>query len=729
MSLAPFDQSRIASYASRPDIARTWDAIQRAQGGELERLLVEAHLDDLLQITAMPANSGEAGERVREVTNVLAKRRNRQSFDAIRAGLERLDREAMQLNPSNLSFWGWYLPLQAEQAKQRNAGIVEAIVAHAGARGAITDAELRKRLTRYRLSDAELDQVANELAGSGIRVVGEVRSDVTRLIDAATAPNLVALLQPKAWQDGAEYSAYDAAITGRTPVTLADAERAIAFYDSRNDQRNKDAVVKVAAAAQSDQELRDLVLAYHLERMTSEEHIPAEVARGFVNAGLDPAEATKLQGGGTGSSVQASAGPVAGSDREHKIYQEIESLLEEGQLRAALVEHDRVVAAVGKPNGDYAKDVVLLLLGNTRRFEDLVAETRSHLKEKNLSAAQVSLQAAENIGADRPEMRSLRETVGRGMRALEFDRADQDYYSPALDAINNKDLSKARNILEVAKTNGAPSTSLGGTVLDYYQTASRDAAEAHARILDGLQKRDFWRAFDGVEMLEAVDLTSTDLAGLRGRVDDLGRDEDVIRDAIFDQGLGERTVAVRAQALAPAEAGPLLYLLTFFPLGLLVDLWRTENFSSPLAPAIAAVGVWFVQALVAWNLSTRGIAISILAFLISLVLWIGLALDGFYFTAIAAVLLYASGAAMRENHDTANELEDFVAGRESLVQQLRNDGLAGTTLELRGESFRLGKSEGPDLDSVAGRVIVRNAQGKRVSTIDLASAKGQGAQK
>lgn len=114
MSLGPFDQSRIASYASRPDIARTWDAIQRAQGGELEQLLIDAHLHDLLQITAMPANSAEVGERVREVANVLAKRRNRQPFDAIRAGLKRLDGGTMQFNPSNLSFWGWYLPLQAE---------------------------------------------------------------------------------------------------------------------------------------------------------------------------------------------------------------------------------------------------------------------------------------------------------------------------------------------------------------------------------------------------------------------------------------------------------------------------------------------------------------------------------------------------------------------------------------------------------------------------------------
>ena len=718
MSLAPFDQSRIASYASRPDIARTWDAIQRAQGGELERLLIEAHLDDLLQITAMPANSGEAGERVREVTNVLAKRRNRQPFDAIRAGLERLDREAMQFNPSNLSFWGWYLPLQAEQAKQRNGGIVEAIVAHAGARGAITDAELRKRLTRYRLSDAELDQVANELAGRGIRVVGEVRSDVTRLIDAATAPNLVALLQPKAWQDGAEYSVYDAAVTGRAPVTLADAERAIAFYDSRNDQRNKDAVVKVAAAAQSDQELRDLVLAYHLERMTSEEHIPAEVARGFVDAGLDPAEATKLQGGG-----KASAGPVAGSDREHKIYQEIAVLLQKGQLRAAQVEHDRVVAAAGQPRGDYAKDVALLLLQETGRFEELLAQARGHLQENDLSTAQLYLHEAEIIGADRPELRSLRETVERGLRAVEFDRADEKYYRPVIAAVDKKDLVRARKLLESAKANGAPTTSLSIAASEYFQTASGTATAAREQTIAGLEEKDFWAAWAGLQALEAADPTHSDLDDLRERVDKLGHDTSVIQKAIKAQGLGVGPGLSERQLFMPANATPVHYLWSLFPLGVVVDLWRTESFGSPVAPMLAALGVWAVEALVAHYLAGRGMFLWFVAAVIGLVLWVGLAVDGFYFTALAAVLLHVNGTSMRENEELSAGFEKDQQRLEDIKQQLYKDGLGRTTFEFEGEKFRLGQHGSPILTDRNGTLTVRNAQDEEVVEIYLPKRK------
>lgn len=721
MSLAPFDQSRIASYASRPDIARTWDAIQRVQGGELERLLIDAYLHDLLQITAMPANSAEVGERVREVANVLAKRRNRQPFDAIRAGLERLDREAMQLNPSNLSFWGWYLPLQAEQAKQRNAGIVEAIVAHAGARGAITDAELRKRLTRYRLSDAELDQVANELAGSGIRVVGEVRSDVTRLIDAATAPNLVALLQPKAWQDGAEYSAYDAAVTGRAPVTLADAERAIAFYDSRNDQRNKDAVVKVAAAAQSDQELRDLVLAYHLERMTSEEHIPAEVARGFVDAGLDPAEATKLQGGG--SSVQASGGAVASSDREHKIYQEIAVLLQKGQLRAAQTEHDRVVAAAGQPRGDYAKDVALLLLQEAERFEELLAQARAHLQRNDLSTAQLNLHEAEIIGADRPELRSMRETVERGLRAVEFDRADEKYYRPVIAAVDKKDLVRARKLLDSARANGAPTTSLSIAASEYFQTASGTATAAREQTIAGLKEEDFWVAWAGLQALEAADPTHSDLEDLRERVDKLGHDKSVIQKAIKAQGLGVGPGLSERQLFMPANATPVHYLWSLFPLGVVVDLWRTESFGSPVAPVLTALGVWAVEALVARYLAGRGMFLWFVAAVIGLVLWVGLAVDGFYFTALAAVLLHVNGTSMRENEELSAGFEKDQQRLEDIKQQLYKDGLGGTTFEFEGEKFRLGQQGSPILTDRNGTLTVRNAQDEEVVEIYLPKRK------
>lgn len=723
MSLAPFDQSRIASYASRPDIVRTWDAIQSAQGGELERLLIDAHLHDLLQITAMPANSGEASGRVREVTNVLAKRRNRQPFDAIRAGLKRLDGETMQFNPSNLSFWGWYLPLQAEQAKQRNAGIVDAIVAHAGARGAITDAELRKRLTRYRLTDAELDQVVRELAGSGIRVVREVRSDVTRLIDAATAPNLVALLQPKAWQDGAEYSAYDAAITGRAPVILADAEQAIAFYDSRNDQRNKDAVVKVAAAAQSDQQLRDLVLAYHLERMTSEEHIPAEVARGFVNAGLDPAEATKLQGGGSGSSVQGSAGPVAGSDREHKIYQEIAVLLQKGQLRAAQVEHDRVVAAAGQPRGDYAKDVALLLLQETGRFEELLAQARGHLQENDLSTAQLYLHEAEIIGADRPELRSLRETVERGLRAVEFDRADEKYYRPVIAAVDKKDLVRARKLLESAKANGAPTTSLSIAASEYFQTASGTATAAREQTIAGLEEKDFWVAWAGLQALEAADPTHSDLDDLRERVDKLGHDKSVIQKAIKAQGLGVGPGLSERQLFMPANATPVHYLWSLFPLGVVVDLWRTESFGSPVAPVLAALGVWAVEALVAHYLAGRGMFLWFVAAVIGLVLWVGLAVDGFYFTALAAVLLHVNGTSMRENEELSAGFEKDQERLEDIKQQLYKDGLGRTTFEFEGEKFRLGQHGSPILTDRNGTLTVRNAQDEEVVEIYLPKRK------
>lgn len=719
MSLIPFDQSRIANYASRPDIARTWDAIQRAQGGELERLLIDAHLHDLLQITAMPSNSGEAGGRVREVMNVLAKRRNRQPFDAIRAGLEHLDRETMQLNPSNLSFWGWYLPLQAEQAKQRNAGIVEAIVAHAGARGAITDAELRKRLTRYRLNDAELDQVTNELAGSGIRVVGEVRSDVTRLIDAATAPNLVALLQPKAWHDGAEYSAYDAAITGRAPVTLADAERAIAFYDSRNDQRNKDAVVKVAAAAQSDQQLRDLVLAYHLERMTSEEHIPAEVARGFVNAGLSPAEATKLQGGGSGSSVQASGGAVAGSDREHKIYQEIAVLLQKGQLRAAQVEHDRVVAAAGQPRGDYAKDVALLLLEESGRLDDILADANKHLEQKNFTAAQANLHEAERIAVDTREVTKLRKRLEDAQHNASIELANREYYQPAHDALDNKELAKARALMEAAKAAGAPATLLRDTAKERYQTAIEQADAAHEQVVDGLRYQDFWRAYSGLKALERVDIASSDFERLRGKVEDLSRSSIAIKQVMEDQGLELSHASLYPQVFMPRDATLFRHLGFLFVPGLLLDLLITHNFDNPVAPALAAFLVWGVEALLARYVLPLGPFAWIFSMIITITLVVGMALDGFYFTGLAAAILFANSHAIRKNRDVAAQMDEQKASLGLLEKQLCKDGLLGTTLEAGKQTFHLGEPGSPSLNGSEGHLLVRNAKGEEVTAMYL----------
>lgn len=726
MSLAPFDQSRIASYASRPDIARTWDGIQRVQGGELERLLIDAHLHDLLQITAMPANSAEVGERVREVANVLAKRRNRQPFDAIRAGLERLDRETMQFNPSNLSFWGWYLPLQAEQAKQRNAGIVDAIVAHAGARGAITDAELRKRLTRYRLSDAELDQVAHELAGSGIRVVGEVRSDVTRLIDAATAPNLVALLQPKAWQDGAEYSAYDAAITGRAPVTLADAERAIAFYDSRNDQRNKDAVVKVAAAAQSDQQLRDLVLAYHLERMTSEEHIPAEVARVFVNAGLNPAEATKLQGGGSGSSVQASGGAVAGSEREHKIYQEIAVLLQKGQLRAAEAEHDRVVAAAGQPRGDYAKDVALLLLEETGRLDDILADASKHLEQKNFTAAQASLHEAERIAVDTREVTKLRKRLEDGQHNASIELANREYYQPAHDALDNNDLAKAHALLEKAKVVGAPATFLRVTALNRYQTASGQADAALEQVLDGLKNQNFWSAYSGLQALEAANRFHPDLARFRGEVNELSRNDAAIKQALRDQGLSVSHTALHPQVILPEDASPLRHLGLLFVPAAIVDMLITGNLGDPVVPVLAVLLVWGVETLLIRQVLHRGPFAMLFSIIVTIALVVGMAFDRFFFTALAVAILFANGEVMQKNRELAGQAEAEKARFDLLEQQLRKDGLLGTTLRVAGQTFHPGEPGSPSLSGRDGRVVVRNAQGEEVTRMYLQRNPGKG---
>ena len=726
MSLAPFDQSRIASYASRPDIARTWDGIQRVQGGELERLLIDAHLHDLLQITAMPANSAEVGERVREVANVLAKRRNRQPFDAIRAGLERLDRETMQFNPSNLSFWGWYLPLQAEQAKQRNAGIVDAIVAHAGARGAITDAELRKRLTRYRLSDAELDQVAQELAGSGIRVVGEVRSDVTRLIDTATAPNLIALLQPKAWQDGAEYSAYDAAITGRAPVTLADAERAIAFYDSRNDQRNKDAVVKVAAAAQSDQQLRDLVLAYHLERMTSEEHIPAEVARVFVNAGLNPAEATKLQGGGSGSSVQASGGAVAGSEREHKIYQEIAVLLQKGQLRAAEAEHDRVVAAAGQPRGDYAKDVALLLLEETGRLDDILADASKHLEQKNFTAAQASLHEAERIAVDTREVTKLRKRLEDGQHNASIELANREYYQPAHDALDNNDLAKAHALLEKAKVVGAPATFLRVTALNRYQTASGQADAALEQVLDGLKNQNFWSAYSGLQALEAANRFHPDLARFRGEVNELSRNDAAIKQALRDQGLSVSHTALHPQVILPEDASPLRHLGLLFVPAAIVDMLITGNLGDPVVPVLAVLLVWGVETLLIRQVLHRGPFAVLFSIIVTIALVVGMAFDRFFFTALAVAILFANGEVMQKNRELAGQAEAEKARFDLLEQQLRKDGLLGTTLRVAGQTFHPGEPGSPSLSGRDGRVVVRNAQGEEVTRMYLQRNPGKG---
>ena len=726
MSLAPFDQSRIASYASRPDIARTWDGIQRVQGGELERLLIDAHLHDLLQITAMPANSAEVGERVREVANVLAKRRNRQPFDAIRAGLERLDRETMQFNPSNLSFWGWYLPLQAEQAKQRNAGIVDAIVAHAGARGAITDAELRKRLTRYRLSDAELDQVAQELAGSGIRVVGEVRSDVTRLIDTATAPNLIALLQPKAWQDGAEYSAYDAAITGRAPVTLADAERAIAFYDSRNDQRNKDAVVKVAAAAQSDQQLRDLVLAYHLERMTSEEHIPAEVARVFVNAGLNPAEATKLQGGGSGSSVQASGGAVAGSEREHKIYQEIAVLLQKGQLRAAEAEHDRVVAAAGQPRGDYAKDVALLLLEETGRLDDILADASKHLEQKNFTAAQASLHEAERIAVDTREVTKLRKRLEDGQHNASIELANREYYQPAHDALDNNDLAKAHALLEKAKVVGAPATFLRVTALNRYQTASGQADAALEQVLDGLKNQNFWSAYSGLQALEAANRFHPDLARFRGEVNELSRNDAAIKQALRDQGLSVSHTALHPQVILPEDASPLRHLGLLFVPAAIVDMLITGNLGDPVVPVLAVLRVWGVETLLIRQVLHRGPFAVLFSIIVTIALVVGMAFDRFFFTALAVAILFANGEVMQKNRELAGQAEAEKARFDLLEQQLRKDGLLGTTLRVAGQTFHPGEPGSPSLSGRDGRVVVRNAQGEEVTRMYLQRNPGKG---
>lgn len=712
--MAAFDPSGLSAYLNRPDLIGIWDSIARASSDELEPLLLQARIDELLQVTILPSSPQDAETRMREVSNVIAKRRNRQPFDSIRAGLERLGREEMRFNPSTLSFWGWYLPMLSHESKERAKGVLDSIVSYVSVRAAISEEELHQRLSRFDLSQAAVDAIADELRAKGIRVLSPIRADVARLVDAATAPNIVALLQPEAWAKAQDpkYSAYSASIAGRNqPVRLADAEHAITFYDARNDQRNKDAVVKLASYATTDEELRDLVLSHHLEKITSDTALPTEVAKGFTDGGLVPEEADLLQkivpGGSTvqpgGARVDAEV-----DEREQRFYKEIEALLKQRKLRAAQAEHNRVVAVAGQPRESYAKHVSLMLLDETKRFEQALQKTNKLISARNFSGARDALGEAKAIAIDAKEPEQLRRKIEAGELKNRQSNADRQFYRPAQKALSNGDLAGVAALFKSAQEANAEETKLAREVAEAFSHQLRVAQASRQRLGQALENQNYWASTTALNELASADLSNPDLPNLKEQVQALGRNDNIVHGAMREHGfIRHGTDQLHRQAFMPKRAGVLAHFLLFV-VALVIDISLADAFSTPMPFVVAGLiawgGTWFISKL----LSRSSGCASFIVMLVAGVLWAGLAFDGMWATVAACLILAANSRAINANRDTkkrVNEWNNLVGHLEGL---LKSEGLGGPTVEVKSgtqivRSFHVGD---PDTGAQKVRAMV-----------------------
>ncbi|WP_257182926.1 hypothetical protein [Corynebacterium cystitidis] len=318
-----FDSAKVNSYLSAASLVSEWtavtDAVARLANGQdsadqdsaendLRHALLSVRLHELYQWSGQPASSENAQQRHTDVVNTLNKQATRVNraavAKAIISGISALDDAALKFRPQSESLWAWYFAYLTEQNQQRVERVIGEIASQYGVVGAVDEMDLAQRLMEAGLDEHSMAQVIEGLPQE-IRHVPTLDAVQMRKLSAMSVSNIVQLIRPQSWEDnpGQQYSAFDAAPVGEQPVGKADLDAARSFFDARNQQTDKDAVSLLDSVCETDQDLRDAVLSYHLVkvRQAREKSFPGPVVDEFVRSGLVEQEGDRLLGRSSGS--------------------------------------------------------------------------------------------------------------------------------------------------------------------------------------------------------------------------------------------------------------------------------------------------------------------------------------------------------------------------------------------------------------------------------------------
>lgn len=429
-------------YLSDRGLIAVWgrigSALTDAEEGTLRAGLLDARLQELFQLAEVPATGADAAARFRQVRNAVNKQAtssNRaQIADAVRKGLDQLADAELRWNPGALSFWGWYFPALADRREEKVTAMVEQILRQYSPIGAADERDLTQRLVSSGLDESGRAEVLARIPADAVRVVPTVPAELRKRLDAADTANILELIRPQSWQQhpGLRYSAFTASPEHEDPVQVAELPEAISFFDSRQRQSSKDALLGLSESCGSDRELQDAVLSYHLVKVHEARQFgfPQDVVGEFRHRGLLEPEAARLLGQsvtvppGPGVSELPSvrefsapeldaedpadpADPADPGAVETGSFDRLHQLLEQGYLGAAETElasiPDRELQ--GTAQGNHA---VQTLAERRAQLQDSLRYGQLVLQQREFSRAIVALRQAEAVGQDVPEVLDFR---------------------------------------------------------------------------------------------------------------------------------------------------------------------------------------------------------------------------------------------------------------------------------------------------------------------------------
>lgn len=422
-----FDPNGLKKYLSNSSVAQKWNkvvaAVAQDDEAAVDSALVDAGIHELFQFDTVPSGREVLQQRFDELRNATTKQlrhaRLGSNAEAVRAGLEKLAAAGTNINPTMSSVWQRYFHRLTAHEAEKIERVSSQVIASAGAVGAVEAQDLTRRLDGMQLSESGKQSVIAALQDKDVRVVEAPAPDVMAKIEHATAKNIVALVRPRPWlnNEDLEYSAFKAQPEGQAPVKRVELEDAISFYDSRNQQANKDAAIKLLSLCDTDAQLHDVILAYHLRkvnqaRLTS---FPEPVVDQFVLNGLDKEEGHKLLGSGGSTAAprvdeEAERRASAHLGLEEKAFGEVERMMERRELYGAF---DRMHSIDGwqNPVSDLGKKVLPEMRNRLFQLNTAVDKGLAAVNNWDLPTAERELENATNLSYDAPQLQDLQQKM------------------------------------------------------------------------------------------------------------------------------------------------------------------------------------------------------------------------------------------------------------------------------------------------------------------------------
>lgn len=422
-----FDPNGLKKYLSNSSVAQKWNkvvaAVAQDDEAAVDSALVDAGIHELFQFDTVPSGREVLQQRFDELRNATTKQlrhaRLGSNAEAVRAGLEKLAAAGTNINPTMSSVWQRYFHRLTAHEAEKIERVTSQVLASASPVGAVEAQDLYRRLDGMQLSESGKQSVIAALQDKDVRVVEAPAPDVMAKIEHATAKNIVALVRPRPWLDNEDlgYSAFKAQPEGQAPVKRAELEDAISFYDSRNQQANKDAAIKLLSLCDTDAQLHDVILAYHLHkvnqaRLTS---FPEPVMDQFVLNGLDKEEGHKLLGSGGSTAAprvdeEAERRASAHLGLEEQAFGEVERMMERRELYGAF---DRMQSINGwqNPVSDLGKKVLPEMRNRLFQLNTAVDKGLAAVNNWDLPTAERELENATNLSYDAPQLQDLQQKM------------------------------------------------------------------------------------------------------------------------------------------------------------------------------------------------------------------------------------------------------------------------------------------------------------------------------